>query len=351
MVSKFRFLKYLTVFTLPATVYISFISSGIMTYFPVLFFFVFVPLLELFFDPVATNLEEKDKEEIKNSKVYDLLLYMVLPIQFGFLVLFLFHMQDTNLSIIERMGMISSMGLMCGVMGINIGHELGHRIEKFDRSIGELLLLSSLNTHFLPYHNMGHHKNVATPDDPATARRGETVFIFWIRSNFSSYAEAWKIELKKLKKFERSFLSIHNRMLIYHLAQGVLLLVIWFFFGLTALVSFLGAAIFGVLLLETVNYIEHYGLVRNMNDKGIYERVKPWHSWNSDHMIGRLILFELSRHSDHHYLASKKYQILDSYEESPQMPTGYPGMMLLALIPPLWFKVMNARVDEIRAAH
>lgn len=351
MVIKFRFLKYLTVFTLPATVYISFISSGIMTYFPVLFFFVFVPLLELFFDPVATNLEENEKEEIKNSKVYDFLLYMVLPIQFGFLVLFLFNMQDTNLSLIERMGMISSMGLMCGVLGINIGHELGHRIEKFDRSIGELLLLSSLNTHFLPYHNMGHHKNVATPDDPATARKGEIVFIFWIRSNFSSYAEAWKIEIKKLNKFQLSFFSMHNRMLIYHLAQGVLLLAIWFFFGMTALVSFLGAAIFGVLLLETVNYIEHYGLLRNMNDKGIYERVKPWHSWNSDHMIGRLILFELSRHSDHHYLASKKYQILDSYEESPQMPTGYPGMMLLALIPPLWFKVMNARVDAIRAAH
>lgn len=348
---KFRFLKYLTVFTLPATVYLSFVSTGVMTYFPVIFFFAFVPILELFFDPVATNLEGKEKEEVKNSKAYDFLLYMVLPIQYGFLVLFLLHMQHNDLSLIERIGMISSMGLMCGVLGINIGHELGHRIEKIDRTIGELLLLSSLNTHFLPYHNMGHHKYVATPNDPATARKGEPLFIFWIRSNFSSYVKAWKIEVEKLKKFGHPFLSIHNRMLIYHLAQVVLVSAIWFFFGMTALVSFLEAAIFGVLLLETVNYIEHYGLLRNVNDKGIYERVKPWHSWNSDHMIGRLILFELSRHSDHHYLASKKYQILDSYEESPQMPTGYPGMMLLALIPPLWFVVMNPKVDKIRAEH
>jgi alkane 1-monooxygenase len=348
---KFRFLKYLTVFSLPATVYLSFMSSGIITYFPVLFFFAFVPILELCFDSVASNLKGAKKEEVKNARIYDFLLYMVLPIQYGFLFLFLINVQDIGLNLVDRIGMISSMGLMCGVLGINIGHELGHRVEKFDRAIGELLLLSSLNTHFLPYHNVGHHKNVATPKDPATARKGEPVFTFWIRSNFSSYQQAWVIEMNRLKKFNQSFFSFHNRMLIYHFAQLSLLITIFLIFGVAALLSFLAAASFGVLLLETVNYIEHYGLLRNVNDHGIYERVKPWHSWNSDHMIGRVILFELSRHSDHHYLASKKYQILDSFEESPQMPTGYPGMMLLSLVPPLWFKVMNPRVDIIRSEH
>ncbi len=322
-----------------------------MTFFSLIFFFGVVPVAELFFKPVRHNLSQREQLEIANAKVYDLLLWVILPVQYAFLIFFFYTVQNHTGSLLELTGIVTAMGLMCGVFGINVGHELGHRKSRWQQLVGELLLLSSLDMHFLPYHNAGHHKHVATPDDPATARKGEWVFWFWVRSNFTSWWQAWQLEARRMRKLSKPVLSVSNRMVVYQFAQVGLLIVVFAFFGTKVLLAFLVAAVFGVLLLETVNYIEHYGLVRNKNYEGKYERVRPWHSWNSDHIIGRVILFELSRHSDHHYKASKRYQLLESGKDSPQMPTGYPGMMLLALIPPLWFRVMNPRVDEIKAAH
>lgn len=150
-----------------------------------------------------------------------------------------------------------------------------------------------------------------------------------------------------MKKRQIPVLSVQNRMVVYSLANVLVLGSIYYYYGLIVLIAFVLAAAVGILLLETVNYIEHYALLRKINDKGRYERVRHIHSWNSDHQIGRLMLFNLSRHSDHHYKASKKYQVLDSLEDSPQMPTGYPGMMVLALIPPLWFGLMNPHLDRL----
>jgi alkane 1-monooxygenase len=135
-------------------------------------------------------------------------------------------------------------------------------------------------------------------------------------------------------------------MLRFQLIQLGFVILVWWFFGTFATIAFLIAAFIGILLLETVNYIEHYGLSRNKTKSGYYERPQPNHSWNSDHQMGRLLLFELSRHSDHHYKASRKYQILKYHDDAPQMPTGYPGMMLLALVPPLWFYIMDPRLDK-----
>lgn len=143
-------------------------------------------------------------------------------------------------------------------------------------------------------------------------------------------------------------MELKNEMVQAHIIQMGLLLLIYFVFGLEVLGYFLTAATMGILLLETVNYIEHYGLSRKRIGEGKYERAMPAHSWNSNHVIGRLMLFELSRHSDHHYLASRKYQLLKHYEDAPQMPTGYPGMMLLSLIPPTWFWVMNKKVKSFQ---
>jgi len=200
----------------------------------------------------------------------------------------------------------------------------------------------------LPYHNEGHHRNVATPNDSATAKKNEWVFLFWIRSHFGSYAEAWQIESNRLFKKGISTFSFHNKMIVYSLANALLLLGIYFYLGFFTLTAFILAAIFGILLLETVNYIEHYGLLRGRDKNGKYERVKHQHSWNSDSVLSKLFLFNLSRHSDHHFKGSKKYQILESLPQSPQMPTGYPGMMLLALIPPLWFSYMNKRLRQFQ---
>lgn len=340
-------LKYLSILALPLTVLVSFNSSGVLTFLPVFVFFGLVPLLEMTFQPDAKNLDERERELAANDNYYDFLLYLMLPIQWGFLIYFFFTISKTTATL-DLTGKIVSMGIMCGVIGINLGHELGHRLSKVEQLIGEVLLLSSLENHFLPYHNRGHHHNVGTPNDPATARKNELLFIFWFRSQIGSYFQAWQIEKERLSIQKLSFWHYSNRMIIYTLLHITLLSTIFFIFSFKVLVAFIIAAVIGILLLETVNYIEHYGLVRQQKENGTYERVRRWHSWNSNHVLGRIVLFELSRHSDHHYKADRPYQLLESHEESPTMPTGYPGMMLMALVPPLFFKVMNNRVEAAR---
>jgi alkane 1-monooxygenase len=328
---------------LVATVYISFTNVGIWTYLPLLFSFGFIPLVELLFKPDAKNLSEKEKKKAAGDSYFNLVLYAVVVLQVAFLIYFLNVVQE-DLTSLDLIGRIISMGILCGIFGINVGHELGHRSNRFEQFLGEILLLTSLETHFLPYHNSGHHHNVATPKDPATARKGEIVFLFWFRSQIGSYLQAWKIENDRLHKKGKSFLSFSNRMLVYTLVQITLLAAIYYFFNLQTMLYFMAAALLGILLLETVNYIEHYGLLRQLKENGNYERVQHQHSWNSNHILGRTMLFELSRHSDHHFKASKHYQLLDSMPNSPQMLTGYPGMMLLALFPPLWFNVMHKQL-------
>ncbi len=334
-------LKYLTVLTLPVTVFISFYSHGILTFLPVIYSFLIIPFLELFFRPDARNLSEEEEEIRNKDRVYDFMLYLIVPIQYGFLILFFYNINESGLSAFDLAGRISSLGLLCGVFGINVAHELGHRTKPFERFLAKSLLLTSLYMHFYIEHNKGHHKRVSTPEDPSSARYGENLYFFWVRSVLFAYLSAWHIGNDGAKKKGKSTFSYHNEMLVFQLIQITFLVIIFFFFGWQVTVCFTLAAINGFLLLETVNYIEHYGLVRKRKENGSYERVSPSHSWNSDHTIGRLLLFELSRHSDHHFLTSRKYQILRHLDNSPQMPTGYPGMMLLSTFPPLWFMVVH----------
>ena len=334
---------YLLVYLIPVTVILAFNQKGALTFLPLFIFFGVVPLIELLLAPVHTNLAIT--AERGRDKYFDWVIYLAVPIQLATLGYFLYITSTRSFTLVEAVGLTFSMGFMCGVFGINIAHELGHRTTGIERFLAEIMLLTSLEMHFLPYHNLGHHTNVATPDDPATARKNEPLFIFWFRSQIGSYFEAWRLEEYRLeKKGVKNILK--NKAFIYTLIQFFLLIIIYFVFGLQSLVMFVGAAIIGILLLETVNYIEHYGMLRKKNESGRYERVKNYHSWNSDHPLGRAMLFELSRHSDHHYKASKKYQVLESYDDNPQMPTGYPGMMLLSLIPPIWFRVMNKRFSS-----
>lgn len=340
-------LKYFTIVILPIVVYICFTNYGWFTYLPALVFFGLVPLLEFFIKPNTTNFSKEEEKIEKENKWYTYLLYLTLPIQIVFLIFFFYAIQEPNLSNSEIFGRIFGMGIMCGVLGINVGHELGHRNNRLDEFIGELLLLSSLNTHFLPYHNGGHHYNVATPKDAATARKNELLFVFWFRSHLTSYFQAWQLENKRMKNLDISWFHYQNRMVVYTFCNLFLLTFIYYIFGQFVLFTFIAAAIIGILLLETVNYIEHYGLLRKKNNHGRYERVKRNHSWNSNHQVGQILLFNLSRHSDHHYNGAKHYQLLKSLPESPQMPTGYPGMMLLAFLPPIWFWVMNKKLSTL----
>ena len=204
--------------------------------------------------------------------------------------------------------------------------------------------------HFFTEHNKGHHKRVAPPDDPSSARMGEHVYLFYFRTIIFSYLSAWQIANKETRKKGYPIYSLRNEMIQFSIIQITFISVIYFVFGCFVLLCFIAAAAIGILLLETVNYIEHYGLQRKQTDNGTYARAMPEHSWNSNHIIGRIMLFELSRHSDHHYMASRKYQVLRHHDHSPQMPTGYPGMMILALMPPIWFYIMNRKIKTISKA-
>ncbi len=344
---KMRALKYLLVYTLPLSVFLSFIREGWQTFMPVIYGFVIVPLLELLLGSDPSNLERAEQDMVKKDVVYDILVWLIVPVQCGFLAWYLFNIQTVEFLGLSWWGRTISMGMMCGVLGINVAHELGHRRNKLEQLLSKILLMTSLYPHFFIEHNYGHHKHVATHEDPASARLNEPLYLFWVRSIVFSYLSAWKIEHARLRRKRQSRLSWHNEMLIFTIIEILSLAIIAWLFGPAVLLGFVMAAISGVLLLETVNYIEHYGLRRQKVSESRYEQTSPVHSWNSDHLIGRMFLFELSRHSDHHAYPHKKYQVLQSYEESPQMPTGYPGMMVLSTIPPLWFWIMNHRIRGI----
>jgi alkane 1-monooxygenase len=207
-----------------------------------------------------------------------------------------------------------------------------------------------LDNHFFIEHNRGHHKWVGTPQDPATARLGESIYRFWPRSILGAYRNAWKLEKERLQKDGKAVFSIYNEMIWFQIANLAYLGLVWFFFGWAGLAFALAAAAIGILLLETVNYIEHYGLSRRKLPSGFYEKTSPRHSWNSNHELGRIFLYELTRHSDHHYKATRKYQVLRHFDESPQLPLGYPATMLMAMLPPLWFGVMDRRAREVLGA-
>ena len=343
---NFRFLKYFLTLSIPFLAYVSFNSTGILTYAPIIEAFLIIPVLELFFKPSSKNISDAEEEMSKDDFSYDIILYMFVPIIYFLIWEFLISMSNP-ISISDKIGRILSLGLICGGFGINIAHELGHRKNKFEQFLSKVLLLPSLYMHFFIEHNRGHHKRVSTKEDPSSARFGENIFSFWFRAVSFGYLSAWNIENNRLRRNGSNIISLKNEMLVYQLIQIILLVSIYNLFGFELLVYFVFCSVFGFLLLETVNYIEHYGLQRNKNDKGKYERVQPFHSWNSNHPIGRIMLFELSRHSDHHFNASRKYQVLKNHKNTPEMPTGYPGMMILSLIPPLWFYVMNNRVKKI----
>ncbi|MEO8933714.1 MAG: alkane 1-monooxygenase, partial [Xanthomarina sp.] len=204
----------------------------------------------------------------------------------------------------------------------------------------------SFYMHFYIEHNFGHHLHAATSEDPATAKYNQSVYSFWFTSIIRQYINAWIIQKKLLTINNNSFFSYKNDMLWSGLFQISYLILVILLFETKGFLFALGSGIVGFIMLETVNYIEHYGLRRLKLPSGRYERVQENHSWNSNHAIGRIVLYELTRHSDHHHRSSKKYQILDSYKNSPQMPYGYPTSMLISLCPPLWFKIINKRVPR-----
>jgi alkane 1-monooxygenase len=338
--------KYIIAYLIPISAFWGIHQNGLLSFGSVYVSFVLIPLFELVLPKSTSNHKEEDEEARVENRIFDFLLYSHVPILYGIVIYALYYFNTHELTSLETLGMAYNIGILVGSFGINIGHELGHRNKTFEQNLSKLLLLPALYQHFFIEHNRGHHKNVATDLDPATSRFGENLYAFWWRSVTGSYMSAWRIENEQMKRENKAVLSWSNGMIRFHVYQAAYLIVIGLIFSFAAALMAVVFGILGFLLLETVNYIEHYGLRRKQLANGRFEPVMPHHSWNSDHELGRIFLFELTRHSDHHYKATRPYQILRHFDESPQLPFGYPLSMITSLVPPLWFALMNNRIPH-----
>ena len=341
-----RDLKYLFAYSVPLSAFVSFESMGLGTFISVIYAFIILPFLDLIAGNNSENLSKEEKNNKKTKWIFDVMLYLNLPIVFGLLWLVFTKVQTQEYATYECIGLGLSTGILLATNAINVAHELGHRTPYFERFMSKCLYIPCLYMHFYIEHNFGHHMNVATPNDGATAKYNQTVFSFWITSVTKQYLDAWKCQMKLLKIQNQPFFSMKNDMLWYHLIQPAYLFGVFYLFSFNVMLFAIVIGVVSFLFLESINYIEHYGLVRFKTPSGRYERVQPQHSWNSNFNIGRIVLYELTRHSDHHFKSSKKYQLLNSYEQSPTLPFGYPASILLSFIPPLWFKIMNPLVPK-----
>ncbi|GAB2631797.1 alkane 1-monooxygenase [Belliella aquatica] len=339
-------LKYLLAYSIPLSAYFALQWQGWWSWSTVILAFGIFPVLDALYPASAENYSDTEKKKRLSNRFFDLLLYICAPICFVLVFIYFQTITNTSLSINETVGLTFSIGVVLGALGINVAHELGHRSNKWEQFLAKAGLLPVFYQHFFIEHNRGHHRHVSTDHDPATARKNESIYQFYFRSVIGQYLNAWKLESERLEKKGLKNLSWNNEMIRFSVYQLTYLIGVCWYFGIGILPYALGIGVVGFLLLETINYIEHYGLRRKMLESGRYERVMPRHSWNSDHEMGRIVLFELTRHSDHHFLASRKYQILRHMDDSPQLPTGYPASMLMALVPPLWFRIMNPRLEK-----
>jgi len=337
-------MKYLLAYCIPVVSLIGIYFGGIWSFSGLVFTFGFLPAIEIFLPVNTSNYEDATVIERTKNKFFDLLLYLNVPIVYGAILYSLIKVTQNNLPLFEVIGIVLSLGIILGANGINVAHELGHRTTLFEKILGKILLIPSHYTHFFIEHNHGHHLNVSTPKDPSTAKYNQNLYAFWWQTVTGTYFKAWEIQLKLNQVEKRKFYAVKSDMFWFTIIQVSYLVSLFMFFGAIGLVVGIFAGIVGILLLETINYIEHYGLKRNLLPSGRFERVSEKHSWNSNHTIGRIMLYELTRHSDHHFKSQKKYQILEYHDVSPQMPFGYPTSMVMSFFPPLWFSVMNKRI-------
>jgi alkane 1-monooxygenase len=308
--------------------------------------FVVVPAVDLLAGLDRSNPPDDVIEALENDKYYRWITYLFLPIQYAALVWACWMFTQSTLSTVDKVGLAMTVGTIAGI-GINTAHELGHKKESHERWLAKIALAQSFYGHFYIEHNRGHHVRVATPEDPASSRVGETFYAFWPRTVVGSVRSAWGLEKRRITRRRRHPFTIGNDVLNAWLMSVVLWGALVAAFGVGVLPFLVIQAVIGFSLLEVVNYLEHYGMLRQRTgpDKtGRYERVDPSHSWNSNNIATNVLLYHLQRHSDHHANPTRRYQTLRDFEESPVLPTGYAGLIILALVPPLWFRVMDKRV-------
>ncbi len=305
--------------------------------------YVLMPILDVTLGRDHENPPEELVPQLNDDHFYRWCTYAYLPLQFLSLVVACGYWAWGDLSTIDALGLAATVGSVGGV-AINTAHELGHKHPKVEQWLAKVSLAQTGYGHFFVEHNRGHHVHVSTPEDPASSRLGQSLYSFLPRTVFGSVRSAVRIERDRRRRAGDRFFSIHNDILNAWAMSVVLFGGLVAVFGVSVLPWLVLQACIGFLMLEVVNYVEHYGLLRERKENGRYERCRPEHSWNANNVASNLALYQLQRHSDHHANPTRRYQSLRHFDDVPQLPTGYAGMMVLALVPPLWRRVMDPRV-------
>jgi len=314
-----------------------------MLWLPVVFLYVAVPLADALLGEERSNPPESAVAQLEADAYYRFITYALVPVLWGAFVFAAWFVASHELPWYAWLAMVLNTGAVGG-FGINLGHEMGHKHHRLERWLALITLAPSGYGHFTIEHNRGHHAQVATPQDCASSRMGESIWRFVWREMPGGAVRAWRLESQRLSDQGLAVWGVRNQIL-----QGLAitfalwaLLVLWL--GWQVLPFLLAASVWTNFQLTSANYVEHYGLLRLLQSDGHFERCQPRHSWNSNHVMSNWMLFHLQRHADHHAHAARRYQALRHFDDAPQLPSGYAGMFLLAYVPPLWFAVMNPRL-------
>ena len=309
-------------------------------------FFVFgiVPVLDAILgtDPANPD-EERQVPEMEAQRYYRILTLAAVPAYLALIIWAAWIFNRADFGWAGEIGWIMSIGTIGG-LAITVAHELIHKDEKLEQWAGGLLLSLVSYGGFKVEHIRGHHVNVSTPEDASSSRYDQSLYAFLPHAYYHNFRNAWLLEKRRLERKGERFWGPHNELIWWYLITLAVLAAFVAVFGIRGGLFFIGQSFVAFTLLEIVNYLEHYGLHRRRLANGRYERTGPEHSWNSNYFLTNTFLFHLQRHSDHHAWAKRRYQVLRHHENAPQLPAGYATMVLLALVPPLWRRVMNPRV-------
>jgi alkane 1-monooxygenase len=354
--TAFKPLGYLLVFLLSALQPIGVLLAGYglnltaAAWFPLIAIFFIITIIDYGIGPDADNPSSKQEiAQLQSTSYYRILTLVCLPVQIALLFWSANEFSSEPLTWAGGFGWILSLGLVNAMVSMNAAHELVHQPARIERWFGGILLSTVCYGTFKVQHIAGHHVDVSTRKDRSLGLLGESVYAYWLRAWKSYFTEAWSLEAKRLRRNGQSPIHWRNE-LIWWTALSILILALFaYLFGLRGALFFLAQSIVACSVVEAINYIEHYGLERRQLADGRFEPVTRFHSWNSNYYLTSLILFQLQRHSDHHHISSRRYQALLHHEDSPQLPGGYPAMLLLSLVPPLWRRVIHPRIDAFKA--
>ena len=349
-------LGYLLIFVIPALMPLAaafgamFDAPNLAAWSPLFTLFVLLPCADYLIGRDRDNPDLSALAALEAQRYYRILTLLCVPAYLAALLYSGAYFAHMPLTVAGQVGWLLSQGVVGGIVAINVAHELIHKASKLEQGAGGVLLASVCYGGFKIEHVRGHHVHVSTPADASSARFGQNVYGFVAQSVPRNMLAAFRLEALRLKKLGVGFFSLRNELLLWHGLSALMLLGFYLWLGAAGALFFLAQSIGAFVSLEIINYIEHYGLERKQGADGRFERTTHLHSWNSNYLLTNLMLFQLQRHSDHHENPRRRYQALLHYDASPQLPGGYAAMFLLALVPPLWFAVINPRVMAHRMA-